>query len=122
MKNQVTESTRELQAANEKGKALRANAIAVIKESNPSADTNDTNYIFLTFVLHYLPHGLIGLLIAVVFCASWNSTTAELKFPRIHYRSGYLQAIGEEGRFRETLCDGIEVGNTCLGNLRHRCC
>lgn len=75
---QVNESTKELQAVNEKGKALRVEAISVIKEANPSADTNDTNYIFLTFVLHYLPHGLIGLLIAVVFCASWNSSTAEL--------------------------------------------
>lgn len=74
----VNESKKELQAVNEKGKALRAEAISVIKESNPLADTNDTNYIFLTFVLNYLPHGLIGLLIAVVFCASWNSTTAEL--------------------------------------------
>ena len=74
----VNESKKGLLAVNEKGKALRAEAISVIKESSPSADTNDTNYIFLTFVLHYLPHGLIGLLIAVVFCASWNSTTAEL--------------------------------------------
>ena len=75
---QVNESKKELQAVNEEGKVLRAEAISVIKESNSSADTNDTNYIFLTFVLHYLPHGLIGLLIAVVFCASWNSSTAEL--------------------------------------------
>jgi Na+/proline symporter len=59
-------------------KALRSEAIAVIKQADPAADTNDTNYIFLTFVLQYLPHGLIGLLIALVFCASWNSTTAEL--------------------------------------------
>ncbi|MCY7411215.1 MAG: sodium:solute symporter [Chitinophagales bacterium] len=74
----VNEAQKKLLAANEKGKALRTEAIAVIKETIPAADANDTNYIFLTFVLHYLPHGLIGLLIAVVFCASWNSTTAEL--------------------------------------------
>jgi SSS family transporter len=61
-----------------KGRQLRTDAVAIIKKSNPAADTNDTNYIFLNFVLEYLPHGLIGLLIALVFCASWNSTTAEL--------------------------------------------
>jgi SSS family transporter len=72
------EAQNKLLAANEKGKVLRTEAVAIIKEATPAADINDTNYIFLTFVLNYLPHGLIGLLIAVVFCASWNSTTAEL--------------------------------------------
>ncbi|HUM47556.1 MAG TPA: sodium:solute symporter, partial [Chitinophagales bacterium] len=67
-----------LQSLDAEGKAVRAEAISVIKEVNPAADTNDTNYIFLTFVLTYLPQGLIGLLIAMVFCASWNSTAAEL--------------------------------------------
>ncbi|MBX7139739.1 MAG: sodium:solute symporter [Chitinophagales bacterium] len=68
----------DLKQLDAKGKQLRTDAIAIIKKSNPAADTNDTNYIFLNFVLEYLPHGLIGLLIALVFCASWNSTTAEL--------------------------------------------
>src|SRR4030095_14023907 len=67
-----------LKSVSEQSKLLRSNAIAVIKKADPAADTNDTHYIFLNFVLHYLPHGLIGLLIAVIFCASWNSTTAEL--------------------------------------------
>lgn len=60
------------------GKEVRKEAVALIKKVDPAADTNDTNYIFLTFVLTYLPQGLIGLLIAMVFCASWNSTAAEL--------------------------------------------
>lgn len=68
----------DLKQLDAKGKQLRTDAIAIIKKSNPAADANDTNYIFLNFVLEYLPHGLIGLLIALVFCASWNSTTAEL--------------------------------------------
>ncbi|MEO5673823.1 MAG: sodium:solute symporter [Chitinophagales bacterium] len=76
--NQVSQSQAALQKVNEQANELRVRAISVIKEASPAADTNDINYIFLTFVLHYLPHGLIGLLIAVVFCAAWNSTTAEL--------------------------------------------
>ncbi|MEP7127920.1 MAG: sodium:solute symporter [Chitinophagales bacterium] len=67
-----------LQSLDAESKVVRGEAIALIKEVDPAADTNDTNYIFLTFVLTYLPKGLIGLLIAMVFCASWNSTAAEL--------------------------------------------
>jgi solute:Na+ symporter, SSS family len=41
-------------------------------------DSNDTNYIFLRFVVDYLPKGLIGLLIAVIFLAAWGSIAAAL--------------------------------------------
>jgi len=59
-------------------KALRSKTIHLLKKSNARADLNDTNYIFLNFVLKYLPAGLIGLLIAVIFSASWSSTASEL--------------------------------------------
>ncbi|RFZ81441.1 sodium:solute symporter [Mucilaginibacter terrenus] len=57
---------------------VRTNAIAVIKKNNSNADVNDTNYVFLTFVTHYLPRGLVGLLIAVIFLASMGSTASGL--------------------------------------------
>lgn len=41
-------------------------------------DGNDTNYIFLHFVVAYLPAGLVGLLIAIIFLASWGSIAAAL--------------------------------------------
>ncbi len=41
-------------------------------------DKNDTNYIFLNFVITYLPAGLVGLLIAIIFLASWGSIAAAL--------------------------------------------
>jgi Na+/proline symporter len=41
-------------------------------------DSNDTNYIFLRFVTDYLPAGLVGLLIAVIFLAAWGSIAATL--------------------------------------------
>ena len=41
-------------------------------------DTNDTNYVFLAFVKEYLPAGLKGLLIAVIFLAAWGSIAAAL--------------------------------------------
>lgn len=57
-------------------KAVRADVVKLIEKNNPAADTNDGNYVFLRFVLDYLPHGLIGLLIAVIFSASMGSIAA----------------------------------------------
>ena len=55
---------------------------AVIRRwlSDPAVggDSNDTNYIFLRFVTDYLPKGLVGLLIAVIFLAAWGSIAATL--------------------------------------------
>ncbi|HJP62686.1 MAG TPA: sodium:solute symporter [Mucilaginibacter sp.] len=56
---------------------IRNKAIALIKKNNGKADT-DTNYVFLNFVTHFLPRGLIGLLIAIVFLASMGSTASAL--------------------------------------------
>jgi hypothetical protein len=49
-----------------------------LKDKDVGGDDNDTNYIFLRFVLDYLPKGLIGLLIAVIFLAAWGSIAATL--------------------------------------------
>lgn len=50
----------------------------LVKKVDLLAETNDTNYIFLRFVIDYLPTGLIGLLIAVIFLAAWGSIAAAL--------------------------------------------
>ncbi len=47
-------------------------------EIDPSYETKDSDYIFLTFILNFLPHGLIGLLLAVIFSAAMSSTAGEL--------------------------------------------
>jgi solute:Na+ symporter, SSS family len=49
-----------------------------LKDKDVKGDDNDTNYIFLRFVVDYLPKGLIGLLIAVIFLAAWGSIAAAL--------------------------------------------
>ena len=68
----------ELKAAEVKTKSIRQSAIAVMKKGSLNADENDTNYVFLTFVTQYLPTGLVGLLIAIVFMASMGSTASAL--------------------------------------------
>ncbi|MBU1100746.1 MAG: sodium:solute symporter [Bacteroidetes bacterium] len=57
---------------------VREEAKELVKKNNPLSDGNDTNYIFLTFVLGFLPTGLIGLIFAAIFSASMSSTSAEL--------------------------------------------
>ncbi|MDP4282924.1 MAG: sodium:solute symporter [Bacteroidota bacterium] len=51
---------------------------AVISEALPGEDVNDTNFIFIRFVIDYLPKGLVGLLIAIIFLAAWGSIAASL--------------------------------------------
>jgi solute:Na+ symporter, SSS family len=58
--------------------ALRAQYKTVLARAVPSGESSDTNYIFLYFVLHHLPKGLVGLLIAVIILASWGSIAAAL--------------------------------------------
>jgi Na+/proline symporter len=72
------EATLRLNALQQKEKENKKALVQTIKEVLPGTDTNDTNYIFLNFVLTWLPAGLIGLLIAVIFSASWSSTASEL--------------------------------------------
>ncbi|MEJ7780628.1 MAG: sodium:solute symporter [Daejeonella sp.] len=67
-----------LQDADAKTKAIRQQAVDLMKKNDPDADTNDNNYVFLSFVTSYLPEGLIGLLVAIVFLASMGSTASAL--------------------------------------------
>jgi SSS family transporter len=53
------------------------NSIKALVKKN-GGDDNDTNYIFIRFVVDYLPVGLVGLLIAIIFLASWGSIAAAL--------------------------------------------
>jgi hypothetical protein len=82
VKTNNTLSTQELKQQigklNIKANNLRNQYKSVLQKADPSADTNDTNYIFLRFVVDNLPKGLVGLLIAVIFLASWSSIAAAL--------------------------------------------
>jgi len=67
-----------LENADKKTKAIRQQAVYLMKKNDPDAETNDNNYVFLSFVTKYLPQGLIGLLIAIIFLASMGSTSSAL--------------------------------------------
>jgi solute:Na+ symporter, SSS family len=59
-------------------KLIQDSVKTLVRKADPFAEANDTNYIFLKFVIDYLPTGLIGLLIAVIFLAGWGSIAAAL--------------------------------------------
>ncbi len=58
--------------------AMRAAYKNELKAAIPGDEANDTNFIFLRFVVDNLPKGLVGLLIAVIFLAAWGSIAAAL--------------------------------------------
>ena len=69
----------QLPAADAAGRtSLKAQYKTILSKALPGQEINDTNYIFLRFVLDYLPEGLIGLLISIIFLSAWGSIAAAL--------------------------------------------
>ena len=71
-------SSKEIDALRKKELKQRDIARDIIRKSDPKQETNDKDYIFISFILSHLPVGLIGLLIAVILSASMSSTASEL--------------------------------------------
>ncbi len=73
------ESAKErLKAADAKSRDIRIQIKALIAQLKPRAETKDADYIFIDFVIKYFPAGLVGLLIAVIFCAAMSATASAL--------------------------------------------
>ena len=68
----------EVNRLNKKEADLRVQAKGLIQKADANVETNDTDYIFMTFVMDYLPVGMVGLLFSVMFCAAMSSTASEL--------------------------------------------
>lgn len=76
--DEIKSSEGEVQTAQKDMNKIRNQAITLMKANDPGMDSSDINYIFLTFVTDYLPVGIVGLVIAMVFAASMSSTSSEL--------------------------------------------
>ena len=59
-------------------KAIEVEFKEHVAATDPSLETNDKDYIFISFIMQHLPVGVIGLLLAMIFCAGMGSTAAEL--------------------------------------------
>lgn len=72
---QLLENLRKFQKTSD---SLRGRIKTWLNTREVGGDGNDTNYIFLRFVVDHLPAGLVGLLIAIIFLASWGSIAAAI--------------------------------------------
>ena len=73
-----TELINKIQKIQIEEKNLRNSTKDLIREENSKIEVNDRDYIFLYFIINYLPNGLIGLLLAVIISAAMSSTASEL--------------------------------------------
>lgn len=68
----------EMLALQAESEGVRREAQAALLAADAKVKASDADYVFITFVLNYLPQGLVGLLVAVIFCAALSSTASEL--------------------------------------------
>jgi SSS family solute:Na+ symporter len=122
----IEEVRQQLQA-----KALRKDLIQLMQKNDPKAETNDNNYVFLSFVTDHFPKGLIGLLIAIVLMASMGATSSAInslasttsidiykRFVRQnHTQSGYLSASRWFTLVWGVFCVIVALYANRLGNL-----
>lgn len=69
---------KEINHLESRSKSLREEVKELVAKANPDAETRDSDYVFISFIMKYLPHGVIGLLLAVIFSAAMSSTSGEL--------------------------------------------
>tara|TARA_B100000767_G_scaffold166472_1_gene155908 strand:+ start:4016 stop:5725 length:1710 start_codon:yes stop_codon:yes gene_type:complete len=77
-KVRVQEFKRSVLNSERKMQEINSTVKTIVAKNNPSAETNDKDYIFMSYVIDYLPTGIIGLLFAVMFSAAMSSTASEL--------------------------------------------
>jgi Na+(H+)/acetate symporter ActP len=72
------EARRQAWEAEQRSEAVRTEAKTLMQQTRPLTEGKDSDYVFITFILDHLPHGVIGLLIAAFFAAALSSKAAEL--------------------------------------------
>ncbi|PYL67326.1 MAG: sodium:solute symporter, partial [Verrucomicrobia bacterium] len=74
-RDQATTKLRELDA---QAHELRNRTKAVLGQAGADPKSKESDYVFITFILQQMPHGIVGLLIAVILCATMSATSAIL--------------------------------------------
>ncbi|GGF48423.1 sodium:solute symporter [Echinicola rosea] len=75
---EVEKLQKEISAKQVEQEEIRTGVKDLITKNDPNAETRDTDYVFMRFVMDYLPKGVVGLLFAVIFSAAMSSTASEL--------------------------------------------
>jgi Na+/proline symporter len=71
-------SRQEVLQLDARARELRDHAKTILARAGANPKSKDSDYVFITFVLQHLPHGIVGLLIAVILCATMSATAATL--------------------------------------------
>lgn len=71
----LTKTLKSLKAGQQE---IRSEVKSLLLTQDPEAETRDTDYVFMRFVMDYLPPGIVGLLFAVIFTAAMSSSSSEL--------------------------------------------
>ena len=66
------------QSLEKERQGIRTKADQLIAEVRPGTNVKDKDYVFINYVLGHIPKGVIGLILAMIFCASWSTTASEL--------------------------------------------
>jgi Na+/proline symporter len=72
---------------------LKFNEISL--QVNSDVPTKDSDYVFIRFILEYLPHGAIGLLLAVILSAAMSSTAGELNALATTTMSDFVKRLSQ---------------------------
>jgi SSS family transporter len=75
---QIEYASNALRALDQQQTVLRKEAQSLIRSTVSGTEAGDKDFVFIHFILSKIPVGLIGLMIAVVFCGSWSTTASEL--------------------------------------------
>jgi hypothetical protein len=113
--------------AHDRSQAVRAEAKTALESLTARAKSPDTDYVFITFILDHLPHGLIGLLIAAFFGATLSSkaaelnalastTTVDLYRPLVAHRAGDAHYVGAT-RWFTVMWGAVAVGFALFASL-----
>jgi len=83
---------------------LRETYMSTLEKHVPNFQRKDTDYVFITFVLNFLPKGLVGLLLAVIISAAMSSTAGEVSaLATTTYVDYYTVFKGESQRPKRTI-------------------
>ncbi|MEK9604015.1 MAG: sodium:solute symporter [Flavobacteriaceae bacterium] len=109
-----------------KSQRNRAKAREIIEIQQPNIESNDKDYVFIYFIMNYLPQGLIGLLLAVILSAAMSSSASEInalsattvvdlykRFNDTHDENHYVWA----GKAFTLLWGVIAIAFALVGNL-----
>ncbi len=76
--NERDAAMNKLRALEAQARDLRDRTKAVLVQAGVDPKSKESDYVFITFILQQMPHGVVGLLIAVILCATMSATAATL--------------------------------------------